>query len=86
MKKIGKLKFFPPEETFKKAEKRLLGDSYKAVIKDLERGAQCKEKDYTIGCYSCGVRFLIKNLKSYYEMMYDSEPVSTKKEKRVVKL
>lgn len=42
-------------------------EAYKLVVKDLKKSTVCKDKDYTIGCYSCGLRLVYKTLKSHLE-------------------
>ena len=41
--------------------------AYEVVMKDLKKSLYCLDKDYSIGCFSCGLRLVYKTLKSFYD-------------------
>ena len=54
--------------------KKVIKEHYRAVLKNLKKGAGKKCKEYCIGCYQCDVWRLIDNLQSFYDMEFNSKP------------
>lgn len=42
-------------------------EAYRIVLAELKKDLKCKDKDYSIGCYSCGLRLVYKTLKSHVD-------------------
>lgn len=42
-------------------------EAYRIVLADLKKNLHCKDKDFAIGCYSCGLRLVYKTLKSHFD-------------------
>ena len=58
--------------------------AYEVVIKDLKKSLQCLDKDYSIGCFSCGLRLVYKTLKSFYDCeKVNAQAVYKKRKKKV---
>ncbi len=50
----------------------------KIVLMQLKQDSTCKDKDYCIGCYGCGVRLVYKTLKSHFDFTFNSVPAKKK--------
>ncbi len=48
------------------------------VLDDINKQTKCRDNDYCIGCYNCGLRLVYKTLKSHFDFEFNSKEISAK--------